>query len=290
MLGRFVQADPLPPVSGGCPPFQGGRGVPEPGNPQGLNRYAYVYNNPVRYTDPSGMCIPGVNCPGDVSGVEHPGEGSNLYGEAYAAWLVRYILWQEQQRAETGGMLDIELGQQAAAFELSSFLMKDPELLGDILYQQVAAAAPQLTAQAAGAATDVLISGAGWALGMVREAWQQGRSNLPGIVEGTRVSWPSRPHNLWGGHWDAIEQKVQEMAASGEYSEIYVNKAVSTATGGEVQSRLRPDIIGVRKGGGYDVFEVKSPSQEFKQLQEKIRFMRNNLFGALMVNGEVIEP
>ena len=28
--------------------------VPEPGNPQTLNRYAYVYNNPLRYTDPSG--------------------------------------------------------------------------------------------------------------------------------------------------------------------------------------------------------------------------------------------
>jgi hypothetical protein len=40
----------------------------------------------------------------------------------------------------------------------------------------VAAAAPQLTAQAAGAATDILISGAGWALGMVREAWQQAKT------------------------------------------------------------------------------------------------------------------
>jgi len=38
-LGRFISADPL---------------VPEPGNPQALNRYAYVTNNPLRYTDPSG--------------------------------------------------------------------------------------------------------------------------------------------------------------------------------------------------------------------------------------------
>ena len=28
--------------------------MPAPGNPQSLNRYAYVYNNPLRYTDPSG--------------------------------------------------------------------------------------------------------------------------------------------------------------------------------------------------------------------------------------------
>ena len=28
--------------------------MPEPGNPQSLNRYSYVLNNPLRYTDPSG--------------------------------------------------------------------------------------------------------------------------------------------------------------------------------------------------------------------------------------------
>jgi hypothetical protein len=38
-LGRFVSADTI---------------VPEPGNPQSLNRYAYVKNNPLRYVDPSG--------------------------------------------------------------------------------------------------------------------------------------------------------------------------------------------------------------------------------------------
>ncbi len=38
-LGRFAQADTI---------------VPEPGNPQSLNRYSYVLNNALRYTDPSG--------------------------------------------------------------------------------------------------------------------------------------------------------------------------------------------------------------------------------------------
>jgi RHS repeat-associated protein len=38
-LGRFVSADTI---------------VPNPGNPQGLNRFAYVGNNPVLYRDPSG--------------------------------------------------------------------------------------------------------------------------------------------------------------------------------------------------------------------------------------------
>jgi RHS repeat-associated protein len=38
-LGRFVSADTI---------------VPEPGEPQALNRYSYVHNSPLRYTDPSG--------------------------------------------------------------------------------------------------------------------------------------------------------------------------------------------------------------------------------------------
>ncbi len=38
-IGKFIQADSI---------------VPTPGNPQSLNRYAYVDNNPLRYTDPSG--------------------------------------------------------------------------------------------------------------------------------------------------------------------------------------------------------------------------------------------
>jgi RHS repeat-associated protein len=40
-LGRFVSADTV---------------VPEPGNPQALNRYAYTANNPLKYVDPSGNC------------------------------------------------------------------------------------------------------------------------------------------------------------------------------------------------------------------------------------------
>jgi len=38
-LGRFISADTV---------------VPELGNPQALNRYAYVLNNPLKYTDPTG--------------------------------------------------------------------------------------------------------------------------------------------------------------------------------------------------------------------------------------------
>ena len=38
-IGRFVSPDPI---------------VPAPANPQALNRFSYVYNNPLKYTDPTG--------------------------------------------------------------------------------------------------------------------------------------------------------------------------------------------------------------------------------------------
>jgi hypothetical protein len=42
-LGRFVSADTV---------------VPEPGNPQSLNRYSYVNNSPLRFNDPTGHSRP----------------------------------------------------------------------------------------------------------------------------------------------------------------------------------------------------------------------------------------
>jgi hypothetical protein len=39
--------------------------VPDFTEPQALNRGSYVRNNPLRVTDPTGQCIPGVDCPGD---------------------------------------------------------------------------------------------------------------------------------------------------------------------------------------------------------------------------------
>ncbi len=46
-LGRFTQADSV---------------VPDPEDPQALNRYSYVYNNPLKYSDPTGHIpyLPGI--------------------------------------------------------------------------------------------------------------------------------------------------------------------------------------------------------------------------------------
>jgi len=48
VIGRFTSADPLAPAMG---------------NPQTWDRYAYAIDDPLVYTDPTGLCVPGVNCP-----------------------------------------------------------------------------------------------------------------------------------------------------------------------------------------------------------------------------------
>ena len=48
--GRFLAQDPLP----------------------GGNLYAYVGNNPVNFVDPSGLCIPEINCPPGLGGGTQP--------------------------------------------------------------------------------------------------------------------------------------------------------------------------------------------------------------------------
>ena len=51
-LGRFISADTL---------------VPEPGDPQSLNRFSYVNNNPLRYTDPTGHYLLLEDAAGELS-------------------------------------------------------------------------------------------------------------------------------------------------------------------------------------------------------------------------------
>jgi len=62
LIGRFMQADTI---------------VPDPGNPQALNRYSYVIGNPLRYTDPTGHVF-----------IEGTGGGNSTVIRAMAACLV----------------------------------------------------------------------------------------------------------------------------------------------------------------------------------------------------------
>ena len=70
-LGRFLSADTI---------------VPNPSNPQDLNRFAYVRNNPLRYVDPSGhmLCEGAVSCSG--GGSSSGGSSTGGTGTSTASW------------------------------------------------------------------------------------------------------------------------------------------------------------------------------------------------------------
>ena len=67
-LGRFIQPDPI---------------VPQPGNPQDLNRYSYGRNSPMTYTDPSGHAVANPNEGGDCDLSGESCGGLLLMGKPY---------------------------------------------------------------------------------------------------------------------------------------------------------------------------------------------------------------
>ncbi len=63
--------------------------VPQAGNPQTFNRYAYVAGNPLKYIDPSGndlILVPGVETD---NWIDHP--------EQWKEWILQYTGWNGEQ-------------------------------------------------------------------------------------------------------------------------------------------------------------------------------------------------
>jgi RHS repeat-associated protein len=91
-IGRFISADTI---------------VSDPSNPQSLNRYTYVLNNPLRYTDPTGhaeitfTCDISAGCP--VSGGNGGGQGSGGgEGGSYEIDIDRIGNWFEDAGHDIG--------------------------------------------------------------------------------------------------------------------------------------------------------------------------------------------
>jgi hypothetical protein len=115
MISRFTQADTI---------------VPGAGNPQSLNRYSYVYNNPLKYTDSSGHCP---WCP-----------FAAVLGAAYVggrvAWEVGTLIFpgaDRRSRDQIGGSLVVDISETIAS--QSSQQSVDPTLVGAILRYESAA-------------------------------------------------------------------------------------------------------------------------------------------------------
>jgi RHS repeat-associated protein len=104
-LGRFVQADTI---------------VPEPGNPQALNRYSYVYNNPLNFIDPTGYFS-------EEAIKEYL---QRIYGEQwkdiYSQWRANEAWWTMLSEAQPGDILVMTGDQEQDRYGL---------ILGDIAGQ-----------------------------------------------------------------------------------------------------------------------------------------------------------
>jgi len=91
VLGRFISADSI---------------VPRPGNPQSLNRYAYVLGNPLRYTDPSGHFT-----------------NDQLTAWFGKEWRQNFLAWQRMlEKAELGDA--VVYGSMTAVFVLDESSLK----------------------------------------------------------------------------------------------------------------------------------------------------------------------
>ena len=115
LLGRFISADPV---------------VPEPGNPQDLNRYAYARNNPLRYADPTGHW-PWWACVAGAVGLYAVGRVGYEVGALIAPG------GDQARRDRIGGGLVVELSDVIQRESVSHSV--DPELVSAVLRHEGAA-------------------------------------------------------------------------------------------------------------------------------------------------------
>jgi RHS repeat-associated protein len=99
VLGRFASADPF---------------ITEPGFTQNFNRYSYVYNNSLTYSDPSGFCgeDTGRPAPKDANGDGVPDDGGRQDGSASAAGAAACM--QEMMEAGVQRLLEVVVTCDAA--------------------------------------------------------------------------------------------------------------------------------------------------------------------------------
>lgn len=88
------------------------------------------------------------------------------------------------------------------------------------------------------------------------------------------------------GHAFASARAALGMMKSGDYSKIALNKTLGKITNGEVGSKLRPDVAGVRPDGKIDITEVLSPGQKADDLKAKYSAALGDRLG----NFKTVEP
>ncbi len=81
----------------------------------------------------------------------------------------------------------------------------------------------------------------------------------------------SRSTSTTPGHDSTMEAEARRMATSGEYEYVTMQRSWRTATGRVGSSTKVPDVIGVRYNGEVDAVEVRSKTDKYKDLIQRLR-------------------
>lgn len=101
----------------------------------------------------------------------------------------------------------------------------------------------------------------------------------PGMTERVVVDANGNPVSIYGqsgsssttpGHAAAIESLAEQLAATGEYEYVLMQRSWRTATGRVGESNRVPDVIGVRRNGTVDAFEIQSRTDNPQTLQNRL--------------------
>ena len=76
--------------------------------------------------------------------------------------------------------------------------------------------------------------------------------------------------------WETIVDKTNELAESGEYKKIYVNKGIRNEVK-DVTPNRRADITAVKRDDKIDLFEVPSKSGDPDKLVERMKEVNKQL-------------
>jgi len=122
----------------------------------------------------------------------------------------------------------------------------------------------------------------------------------PGMEAGTIIDALDNPVTVFGqstrgssrtiGHSEGMDDIVSRMAATGEYEYFTVQRSWKTATGGASGSRMMPDVIGVRRDGRVDAWEVMSDTDDQAHLMQRLERGRATLPAERRGNIFVVPP
>jgi RHS repeat-associated protein len=270
-LGRWLQADSI---------------VPELGNPQALNRYAYVCNNPVIYTDPSGHCIPGVDCPGDLPEPDwRPStDPRSMSQEEY----IEYLLWAgvyfEREEAETGGTVGLSLSRDNLNFELGTALAKYAAQGGEASWQAAIGGDPFIVYAVAQFGVQ---GGEDAALALGQAYQNRAAQSIGGRISGAGQNlagikvyrvWGRDPNNPdmkrqagpWGASWTPVDprtvpnyREAAGLPSGGESGAYNASRFVSVGIINDTSGvRVRQALSVDGKTGGLTEFVMPNPQTQ----------------------------